>query len=250
MMGRQHALTGVLAGVGFAAAVPAAPTPIRALLVVVTGGAALLPDLDHPSATAARSLGVLTKVIAIGMDRLALSVYHATRGPRDTAARESGHRLFTHTLPACVLAGGVVGLLVLVYPVLVALVAALLAGLLALGFKRAGGVLAIGAGLVTWWALTQHPGWSWLFPAAVTLGCAVHIMGDMVTNSGVPVLWPIERAGKRWAPVRTPVTFNAGGPEEQLVVAPLLLLAVALSVSWSTGLLAVVVSAVAAIGGV
>jgi membrane-bound metal-dependent hydrolase YbcI (DUF457 family) len=205
--------------------------------------------LDHPSATAARSLGVLTKVIAIGMDRLALSVYHATRGPRDTAARESGHRLFTHTVPASVLAGATVGLLVLVYPALVAVVAALLAGLLALGFKRAGSVLATVTGFVTWWALTQHPGWSWLFPVAVTLGCVVHICGDAVTNSGVPILWPVDRGGRRWAPVRTPVTFNAGGPEEQMVVAPLLLLAVVVSVSWISGLLGVLVSAVAAARG-
>jgi membrane-bound metal-dependent hydrolase YbcI (DUF457 family) len=248
MMGRQHAMTGVLAGVVLGQVAPAVPGPIQALVVVVTGGASLLPDLDHPQATAARSLGLVTRLLAIGMDRLAMTIYHATRGPRDTQDRRSGHRAFTHTLPACALAGGLSWLLMLVWPLIFAVVAALLGGLLALGLKQAGGWLAIATGVGAAVTLFQYPGWSWLFPVAVTVGCVVHVMGDWLTNSGVPLAWPLQINGRRWGAVRSPIPFDAGGAEERMLVAPVLLGGVVVSVAWSTGLLNAVWSAYAGMG--
>ncbi len=43
------------------------------------------------------------------------------------------------------------------------------------------------AGLVTWFAPHQ---WSWL-PVSMLTGVVVHIVGDMITTGGVPLLWPI-----------------------------------------------------------
>jgi membrane-bound metal-dependent hydrolase YbcI (DUF457 family) len=254
-MGTQHAMTGTLAGMGAAAALPMAPTPVRALVVIVFGGAALLPDLDHPSATAARSLGLVTRAIAYGMDRLSLQIYHATAGPKDPRDRASGHRLFTHTPVACVLAGAITGLIALAYPPAAALVCALLGGLLTLPLSRffrfvaastrlalrvtvtavapgvgrdlerfvrdlnqaVGWLFFLAGGGLGWWVLTTMPVWAWTIPVAVTLGCLVHIAGDLVTNSGVPILWcPLvgTHRERRWAPVRTFSFFDAGGPEE------------------------------------
>jgi membrane-bound metal-dependent hydrolase YbcI (DUF457 family) len=243
MMGRQHATCGLLAGVGFAAAVPSAPLAVRGLLVIVTGGAALLPDLDHPQATAARSLGFVTKGIARGVDKVSLAIYHATRTPGDVADRHSGHRLVTHTVPGCLLAGLVVGVLALVSSVALAAVAGLLAGLLALGFKQAGFGLAVSTAGVSWWLFDHYPGWSLAVPVAVTVGCLIHTAGDWVTNSGVPVLWPLVSEGKRWRLVHAPVTFAAGDHVETMLVAPLLLFGLAVEVSLVTGLLPILVSA-------
>lgn len=249
MLGRQHATCGLLAGVGLAALVPAAPWPIRTLVVIVTGGSALLSDLDHPQATAARSLGLLTKLIAIGVDRVALAIYHATRGQRDPAGRESGHRLVTHTVPGCVLAGVLAGVLTMVSPIAGAVTCGVLAGLLALGLRQAGFGLAGATGALAWWGLTQEIRWWWLVPVAVTVGCLAHVAGDAVTTSGVPLLWPVTVGGQRWRPIRTPVTFAAGGPEETMLVAPLLTVGLLVAVSSVTGLLPVVVSAAAATWG-
>ena len=43
------------------------------------------------------------------------------------------------------------------------------------------------AGLVTWFAPHQ---WTWL-PVSMLTGVLVHIVGDMITTGGVPLLWPI-----------------------------------------------------------
>ncbi|WP_230684920.1 metal-dependent hydrolase [Cellulomonas sp. JZ18] len=76
--------------------------------------------------------------------------------------------------------------------------------------------------------------WDWL-PVAVGLGAAVHVAGDMLTGSGVPLLWPWEPRPPRWWR-RTPVlndVWTAGGNlalpllgttgswRERLLVAPL-----------------------------
>ncbi|MCW2905133.1 MAG: rane protein [Streptosporangiaceae bacterium] len=243
-MAKGHSLGGLLAGVGFVALIPSAPLPVRGLLVVVTGGAALLPDLDHPAATAARSLGLFTKLIAIGVDRVAVAVYHATRAPGDRAGRHGGHRLLTHTVPWNVSLGGLVAVLGMVSPVASAVVCGLLAGLLGLGLRVAGVGLAVSSAVVAWWLLNQHPAWSWGVAVAVSLGGLVHLVCDAVTPSGVPLLWPLVSRGERWRMVHTPVTFDAGGAEETFLVTPLMLLGLVATVSWVTGLLPVVVAAV------
>jgi membrane-bound metal-dependent hydrolase YbcI (DUF457 family) len=43
------------------------------------------------------------------------------------------------------------------------------------------------AGLVTWFAPDQ---WTWL-PVSMLTGVVVHIVGDLITTGGVPLLWPI-----------------------------------------------------------
>lgn len=61
-------------------------------------------------------------------------------------------------------------------------------------------------------ALTPAP---WWFPLAVLLGCATHIAGDMLTVSGVPLMWPNER-DYRLARLRT------GSLIETAVLCPLM----------------------------
>ena len=224
-MGRQHCLTGVIAGCGVAACVPWAPLGWRVLAVAVTAGASLLPDLDHPGATAARSLGWITRWVAKGVGVVSLIAYHATREPGDPAERESGHRLLTHTIPGAVLVSLAAVSLCLLHPVAGASLCALLAGLLALGMKVTGGAFAGVAGWVAWWLLEHQSGWWWLIPVGVLVGCVTHILGDTVTAYGTPLLWPLVSQGMRWRAVTTPATFRAGDAVESFLVAPLLTVA-------------------------
>jgi membrane-bound metal-dependent hydrolase YbcI (DUF457 family) len=63
----------------------------------------------------------------------------------------------------------------------------------------------------------------WWIGLAVTLGCLTHLAGDWITVSGVPLLWPLSRRGKRWWRYRLPLTrIHAGGPFERWVIAPAL----------------------------
>lgn len=243
-MGFQHATSGVLAGVGFAALIPAAPIPVRALAIVVTGGAALLPDLDHPAATVARSLGIVTRLLAKGVDRLSLAIYHASREGGDPPDRHSGHRLATHTIPGCLLAASLVAASCLLHASAGAAVVALLVGLLGLGLKAFGAAPALVAGGGTWWVLDQHSGWWWVFPVATFTGCLIHILGDTITNSGTPLLWPLMVGGRRWNPIRTPVTFAAGEAIETGIMRPLLIGGVIAASGWLLGVWPVLFAAI------
>src|SRR5690606_1942141 len=181
-----------------------------------------------------RSGGFATRLLARGIDAASLAIYHATREGGDPAERRSGHRLVTHTIPGCLLASLVVASLCLLHPAAGGVVACLLARLLCLGLRKAGGGVALAAGGVAVWVLTQHFAWWWVLPVASFLGCLVHILGDTVTNSGTPLLWPLARGGRRWRLLTTPWTFGAGGAFELVIVAPCLLVCCLLaSLGWA-----------------
>jgi hypothetical protein len=209
--------------------VPNAPPLVLLLIVATTGGAALLPDLDHPSATVARSLGPVTRALAWAIDHASIGVYEATAGPRDKR-RQNGHRLLTHTVPGA-LGFGVIALAIMAVPPVPvgdgtlsvpvgALVPTLLAALLALGAPGIGATFAVGTGTAAVIAFSQGTAWVPLLAVAVTVGCLAHVAGDAVTVSGVPLAWPVERDGQRWRMVRTPVTFRVGSATERLAVGP------------------------------
>ena len=63
---------------------------------------------------------------------------------------------------------------------------------------------------------------------AVTLGMVVHSVGDAVTESGAPLLWPLRIRHRRWYPVGSPrpLRFRTGGRVEAWLVAPGLTVAV------------------------
>ncbi len=62
---------------------------------------------------------------------------------------------------------------------------------------------------------------------AVGPGMVVHSVGDAVTESGAPLLWPVTIRQRRWYPVGSPraVRFRTGGRMETWVVAPALTVA-------------------------
>jgi len=62
-----------------------------------------------------------------------------------------------------------------------------------------------------------------LVPWAIAAGTATHLAGDMLTNQGIPIAWPLSRQHVRLLP--EPLAFTTGTRPERWVVAPLLLVA-------------------------
>lgn len=255
MMGYSHALTGVIAGCGVIAVLPA-PIPVKVLTVALVGGGALLPDIDHPGATVARSMGPITGLISRAVNALALTIYHATRTPLDPSERTGGHRLITHVPVGAAAFGVIAAIGCAVSPLGAAIVCGLVIGLLAgatrrlsrklvkvlTGFRQGSGMIIGGvSGALAYWVSGEYPGWWWLYGAAVALGCQIHREGDWCTNAGTPRrLWPMVKNGRRWDKDTCPIgTFDTGKETEILVVQRLLLAATALSIAAVTGTLAV-----------
>lgn len=238
--------------------IPDAPPVVLVLTIAITGGAALLPDLDHPSSTVARSIGWLTRSISRALAWTAWTIYHSTRLPGDPGQRESGHRLITHTPVGSLGFAVIASASAAAHPIASGVVAGLCCGLLATGLRHAlrrflrqlprcfrwigstpGVTLGGAAGIASWHASTTFPAWSWAIGLPVLLGCLIHREGDWCTNSGVPRrLWPLpEEAGtRRWKLHRAPITFDTGGDEERYVVRNALVLGSVLALAGLLGL--------------
>lgn len=197
------------------------------LSTIVAAGAAVLPDLDEPEATAARSFGVVGK-----------------GGSKALRWAAGGHRQRTHTF----LFAGLVAFLgwwaatiweegspaIYAAPAITTIGVCSIWGFLLVGraaedkglAKRIstpvawvmGGAAAAFAAIsflpIPEWAIAEEiasgvsPRW-WL-PTALGIGCAAHLLGDVVTKSGVPALWPITKLRFKLG------LFRVGGSGEQV----------------------------------
>ncbi|MBA0052443.1 metal-dependent hydrolase [Streptomyces sp. AJS327] len=246
MMGPAHSLSGAAAWLGVGAAAAALdhpmPWPVVVAGTLICAGAALAPDLDHKSATISRAFGPLSRALCAVIDRLSAAVYNATRG-RGERRRSGGHRTLTHTLPwalmigcgfsAAAVLGGRWALLIILFVHMVLAVEGLLWRLA----RVSSDVLVWLLGAATAWILAgvmDQPGngANWLFTGEgqeylwiglpIVVGAMVHNIGDALTISGCPILWPIPIAGRRWYPVGTPrfMRFRAGAWVENKVLMP------------------------------
>ena len=188
MMGHSHAVSGALLWLAVAPITSVAigqplPLPQIAAGTIACAGAALLPDLDHPSALAARTFGPLTQLMAKGISMLA-----------------GGHRQGTHTIAFCVGVAAAVWVTTLWAPPLATTIIMWL--LVGLGFKglhlssRGQGFGAfitngVVAASIVWAINTWMPQsytWLWL---AVLIGSIAHLLGDALTPEGVPFFAPL-----------------------------------------------------------
>lgn len=215
MMGVSHAASGLLVGTALAAALGSHPSDLI-VCAAVGAGAALLPDLDEPGSTVGRSLGLVTTGLSRLLRSASRAVYRATGTPYELrAGQDGGHRHLTHTVPAVVVFGavwwgvaslGAVGLAVAVF--------ALSALGLACVLRPFGRSAVQGAGVLAALVATAVvvlPGGSpWLIGATVAAGSLVHVLGDWLTRSGVPLAWPLVHRGKRWWMFRSPFPFVTG----------------------------------------
>ncbi|SJZ38207.1 LexA-binding, inner membrane-associated putative hydrolase [Marinactinospora thermotolerans DSM 45154] len=223
---------------------------------LVGAGAALVPDLDHPDSTATRSQGPFTRWLSTGVRALSAQVYLATRTRWDRSS-DGTHRYLFHT-PACALALGlIVGVTAALWWQVAAVVVWFTLSLALRGLgrclpagpartavtswlglfgprRRGGGMLrpatryrlvewasvSIGAALLT--ALLFNAG-SHLagapVGAALALGMIVHVLGDALTRSAVPLAWPVAVKGQRWRMVGAPrsLRFSTGSWQEVVI---------------------------------
>jgi membrane-bound metal-dependent hydrolase YbcI (DUF457 family) len=238
VLGVSHALSGAALGLAVVGLVPrlVGETPSAGSVLTfaaVCAGAALLPDLDHPSSMATRRFSAASFLASHAVRPLSRLVYDLTKGRRDTG--RGSHRGLTHTVVAAVLLGLGVNFASARFgtPVLVGT----LFVCLALAIKGLDAIvpgppsLVIAAGLTY---AVEHfvPGGTagtagWL-GTAVALGMVVHSVGDAITESGAPLLWPLPIRKRRWYPVGSPrpLRFRTGGAVEAWLVAPALTVAV------------------------
>lgn len=250
MMGPAHSLSGAAAWLGVGAAVAAAghpmPWPVLIVGALICAGAALAPDLDHKSATISRAFGPISRSLCEIMDKLSHAVYKATRGHGDPR-RNGGHRTLTHTWLWAVLIGVGASALAMtggrwaVLGILFVHLVLAVEGLLWRMARTSSDVLVWLLGATSAWILAgvlNQPGngSDWLFGdpgqeymwlgLPIILGALVHDIGDALTVSGCPILWPIPIGRKRWYPVGPPksLRFRAGSWVELKVLTPVFIL--------------------------
>ncbi|MEU5052961.1 metal-dependent hydrolase [Streptomyces sp. NPDC021096] len=246
MMGPAHSLSGAAAwlGVGAAAAGVGHPMPWPVLVVgaLICAGAALAPDLDHKSATISRAFGPISRVLCGVIDALSHAVYKATRAKADPR-RNGGHRTLTHTALWAVLIGAGTSALAMtgdrwaVLGILFVHMVLAVEGLLWRMARTSSDVLVWLLGATSAWILAgvlDEPGNGshWLFTGPgqeymwlglpIILGALVHDIGDALTVSGCPILWPLPIGRKRWYPLGPPkgMRFRAGSWVELKVLMP------------------------------
>ncbi|WFB11134.1 metal-dependent hydrolase [Streptomyces sp. LX-29] len=244
MMGPAHSLSGAAAWLGVGAATAAAghamPWPVLVVGALICAGAALAPDLDHKAATISRAFGPISRTLCEVTDKLSYAVYKATKTQSDPR-RSGGHRTLTHTWVWAVLIGAGASALAVaggrwaVLGILFVHMVLAVEGLLWRAARVSSDVLVWLLGATSAWLLAEilnkpGNGADWLFDGQpylwlglpIVLGALVHDIGDALTVSGCPILWPIPIGRKRWYPVGPPrgMRFRAGSWVELKVLMP------------------------------
>lgn len=226
---------------------------ISAIIIIV--GASLMPDLDAVQSTSINTLGPIGKVLSSGMRGFSSIIQSTISSKRDESNRDP-HRGFWHTIISGVFVGFVVlGLtkintkiisfgekditistLIVIFIIFMS-TQLLMASLFKKFYKKTKGSLlgslslSIASFIVAITLLMLLPedlSYSWV-GAAVAFGWILHLLGDAMTVSGVPLLFPLKIKGKMWWNCRVPFAFKAGGFIEMSILIPLLLLIAVIS---------------------
>lgn len=241
MMGPSHALSGAAVWLAGSWAVERFDvyhqTPLEiAVGTAVCAGAALLPDLDMSGrvvtgkggATVANTFGRASLFVAEVLEKVSLTVYTLTR-MRNDPDRDNGHRTLTHTLPftlgvgALTTWGCTAGGRWVVLGILFLMLGLALRGLFHTWARRTGWiaitVLSAAAAYGTYLVLPADRGYPML-GLAVGVGCFVHLLGDVITSAGVPILWPIPTGRRLWRMIGVPnaLAVSVGGRVETILL--------------------------------
>ena len=157
----------------------------------------MLPDIDHPAATVARSLGPVTQAISKVVSQLA-----------------GGHRMGTHSLPFAAAMGALTGIGLSHWhsPLLALILCFFFVSLCVRVLTEASGaVCAAISAAIAGVIVMAAPGQNWLI-VAISLGCLFHMLGDLVTTEGIPLFWPLSKKK-----ISIPICGNTGGMRENLI---------------------------------
>lgn len=236
MMGPTHAMFGAACWMAAAPAVlpmvgvASDPAVVFAGLGVCAG-AALLPDIDTPSSTVARSFGPLSWLLAQLVDATATSWYNLTKTSREPVAT-GGHRKLTHTLLGMVAFAAAVAVVCgavgrwAVLGLLFVLMGLAIRGLMGDWAAKNGWIITTAAAAGVAYAAYQFlPADSyWWMAIVVLLGLVSHGVGDAITKEGVPWLAPLRWRRKGWWEFGLPsmLRIRAGGLFEYGIILPLL----------------------------
>lgn len=202
MMGKSHLLLGSAGYLAVGVPILEASGHQTTLVeigagTIVAAGAAMLPDLDHPQATVARSLGPVTEILSKFVAKIA-----------------GGHRNGTHSFLACALMFiGCTALFNADFGKWAALAFVFLTTSLVMRTltEADGWSGAIVSGIVAASIVTIAPGSAWLVDAIV-LGYCLHLLGDVLTPEGIPPLWPVSKHR-----VKFPIIGTTGDKREAFI---------------------------------
>lgn len=234
VMGPTHAMSGAAVGLAVAQLLPeqwggVSTVQETFLYAGLAAGAALLPDLDSPQATVSRSFGPISQFLSRTVENTAQGFVNFTRAKKDPKCR-NGHRTLTHTVWFALATGVAATALIGAYgkPAVIGLLFVLLGlalrGLLPEWSKKADWLVltAVSAALAYGaWYFIPSDSFGLVLGSAVAVGCLTHIVGDMATKQGVPVLAPlIYFRGKRWGKFQLPkfLSITAGGAGDKLLL--------------------------------
>jgi len=210
MLGHSHALSGAVTGLA-AGLIMHMSVPHTAALTGFTAGMALLPDLDKCGSSPARCLGFLSEAIAWVAGKISGGHRHATHSVLGIAVFTGLAWVSAHYVHDWAGKAGLALLMTL----------SVAGGLEALHLARGHVADLIGIAVASWevwygYGLT-------LIPLAVLIGCSTHIAGDMLTDSGCMLSFPLSK--HRFHLLPEPLAFTTGTRPELLIVDPLLTMA-------------------------
>lgn len=254
-MGLTHALSAVALVLAVLAFAPAAfdavfgktdPWYMTLLCLVIVGGA-LMPDLDNTNSSAESALGFIGSGISAFMRATAPLIQGLLHTKYDKDL-DNPHRGFYHSGVSAILAGalgyflcsmpgrtGKITSLVLAFIGVHIAVSTIAKKIIFKMKSKAGPIgfivpLLISTGIVAllWRMLPVNVSYAKI-GIAFGVGWLIHILGDMCTTQGVPILWPIPIRGKMWWHVRL-LPIKAGGVIENFVFIPLFLVIIGVSI--------------------
>lgn len=253
MMGKSHAMSAsavafTTAAIGFGPVdATTTSTAVVALYATVMVGGSLWPDWDSGSSTVVRSFGIFGKMIHQVVNTIGVLVYNMTRSKYDKP-RDGGHRTFFHTPVSALLTGLAISLLSSIpgnieffgrnytvgqmfsLGIMWLFLHVGLAGLFEKTIKKARKtfsvyvvmLMSLAGTVAVSFTLPENENYWWLGIAA-TAGILIHMLGDMITKMGIPMVWPLRIRGKRWYDVSLPsfMRITAGGAFETVFLFPL-----------------------------
>lgn len=204
----------------------------------VAAGCAILPDADMKRTVADELFGPFTRGIRWGTVTLLPGLFTIVRlflgGHRQRSHRVEGVLLFLFGVWLCT-HWAISSTAVVVVAAGLALRSTHLIGEWLFGFRYRKRywmplfVVSLGVGYLFWSNGAHLPGW---VPFAMALGCAIHILGDMCTDSGVRLTFATEKKSRL---LPEPLCFKAGGWVENTLVVPPMFMAAVLVVAYQAG---------------